>query len=583
VDVSKEAGLLMRKGVFRRFNMRKKLRTVIMGSLLVGIIVGMAGCSGGGGSNSAVTFPYDPPPPPPSNTPPVAANDTAVTAMNTPIDIAVLANDSDHDGDPLTVTTVSPVSHGTVYINSVGTVHYIPTTGFMGLDSFTYSIADGRGGVTTAAVSITVTFPSGLPVERVSVATSVTQDNSNSWMGAISLDGRYVVYRNNATDLYTGVIKGNILLRDRLTSQTILVSSDKTGISGNQSSQQPVLSGDGSYIAFSSFASNLVPGDTNGTADVFVKNVLTGNIERVSVASDGSQGDGENYAPSISADGRYVAFLSTASNFFPGDSASSWDIFIHDRQTGQTKHVDSGVHGGDSNNGPSISGDGRYVAYAKTVIESPIFTSDPFYSGTHVFIYDQQTGGYDCASNYYVDGTLGLLFFSGDGASGYPSISGNGRYVAYTSLATNLVSGDTNGVRDVFVYDRSLIFNTQIPRVSVASDGTQGNGAVTDLERPSISSDGRFVAFSSSASNLMPTDTNGFPDTFVHDMATGQTLRVSVSASGLEANGSSSDGVLVSISANGGYVVFSSGASNLVPGDTNGYWDVFVAPNPLVH
>jgi Tol biopolymer transport system component len=155
----------------------------------------------------------------------------------------------------------------------------------------------------------------------------------------------------------------------------------------------------------------------------------------------------------------------------------------------------------------------------------------------------------------------------GNGDSFSSSISADGRYVAFHSIASNLVSGDTNGAWDVFVHDRQ---SGQTTRVSAASNGAQGNG---DSESPSISADGRYVAFSSDASNLVSGDTNGAWDVFVHDRQSGQTTRVSAASNGAQGNGDSES---PSISADGRYVAFSSDASNLVSGDTNGAWDVFV-------
>jgi Tol biopolymer transport system component len=226
--------------------------------------------------------------------------------------------------------------------------------------------------------------------------------------------------------------------------QLVSVASDST--QGNDNSWDPSISADGRYVAFFSHASNLVPGDTNNTLDVFVHDRLTGQTTRVSVASDGTEGNGDSFVGSISADGRYVAFASWASNLVPGDTNGRSDIFVHDRVTGQTTRV-------------SVASDGT----------------------------------------------------EGNGDSwGCPSISADGRYVAFASWASNLVPGDTNGRSDIFVHDR---VTGQTTRVSVASDGTEGNG--DSWWRPSISADGRYVAFPSYASNLVPGDTNGWADIFV--------------------------------------------------------------------
>ncbi len=521
------------------------MRNWIVMAVSILLLAGCGGSSGGGPG---------PLPPPPENNLPVAVNDTAVTTMEMAVDIDVLANDTDPDGDVLVVSGVTQASQGTVTITAAGEVRYTPAAGFSGRDSFTYEIDDGQSGNATGTVSVTVSLPGGSSIERVSVASDGSQGNFDCWMGSSSSDGRYVAFYSGATNLYPGATAGDILLRDRLTSLTTLVSSDLNGSPGNLTSQQPAISGDDRFVVFSSFASNLVPSDTNDNSDIFIKDLQTGAIERVSVATDGSEGDEGSFAPSISADGRFVAFESFASNFFSGDTPANSDIFVRDRQSHQTEHIGSG---GAFDNGPCLSGDGRYVAFS---------------SFGQLVVYDRQTQQSTIASLAPDDAF-------GNGESGYPSCSGDGRYIAFTSVATNLVAGDSNGVRDVFVRDMRTATTT---RVSVASDATEGNAAVPDSEKPGLSSDGRFVAFTSAASNLVAGDLNGVADAFVHDVTTGATERVSVSSGGVEANGGSGDFVLVSVSANGSYVVLSSFASNLVAGDSNNFGDVFVAPNPFV-
>jgi Tol biopolymer transport system component len=245
----------------------------------------------------------------------------------------------------------------------------------------------------------------------------------------------------------------DVFVHDRKTGQTTRVSVRSNGTQGNGLSVHPSLSADGRYVAFDSESSNLVRGDTNSTTDVFVHDRQSGKTSRISVASDGTQGDGFSIvtSPSISANGRYVAFLSFATNLVSDDTNFAADIFVHDRKTGQTTRV-------------SVASDGT----------------------------------------------------QGDGNSEFPWLSANGRYVAFHSLASNLVSGDTNFTSDIFVHDRKT---GQTTRVSVASDGTQGNSFSGD---PSISANGRFVAFSSVASNLAEGgDTNGVNDIFVHDRRDG--------------------------------------------------------------
>jgi len=238
---------------------------------------------------------------------------------------------------------------------------------------------------------------------------------------------------------------------------------------------------------------------------LFVLIASANETNRVSVDSMGNQGNGESEYPSMSADGRYVAFESYSSNLVPGDTNANWDVFVHDRQTGQTTRV-SVDSGGNQGNNPSW----------------------------------------------------------------YSSISADGRYVAFVSLAANLVSGDTNQADDVFVHDRQT---GQTTRVSVDSGGIQGNDA---SYYPSIGADGRYVAFESFSSNLVPGDTNANWDVFVHDRQTRQTTRVSVDSGGNQGNDAS---YYSSISADGRLVAFGSLAPDLVSGDTNANWDVFVYEN----
>ena len=350
-------------------------------------------------------------------------------------------------------------------------------------------------------------------------------------------------------------------MHDRQTGQTTRVSVASDGAQGNGDSGQPVISADGRFVAFYSSASNLVPGDTNGVEDVFVHDRLTGQTARVSVASDGAQGNGPSWGPSISADGRFVAFESRASNLVPGDTNDTTDVFVHDRLTGQTTRVSVASDGREGNSYSwlaRISADGRFVVFTSDA--SNLVPGDT--NGTwDVFVHDRQTGQTTMVS-VASDGT------PGNGRSIGVSISGDGRFVAFESEASNLVAGDTNGTWDVFVHDR---LTGQTTRVSVASDGAQGADSSSGGE---LSAHGRFVVFFSFASNLVPGDTNERMDVFVHDRQTGETTIVSVASDGAQGNANSSG---AAISADGRFVVFTSKASNLVPGDTNGTWDVFVA------
>ena len=377
-------------------------------------------------------------------------------------------------------------------------------------------------------------------------------------------------------------------------TERVSVASD--GAETNSGSSWPTISADGRFAAFHSGATNLVPGDTNGEDDVFVRDRGTGATERVSVASDGTQGTCPNknacvssYA-ALSADGRFVAFRSFAVNLVPGDTNGRGDIFVHDRAAGVTSRVSVASDSTQSNRGssfPAISADGRFVAFVSMATNLvPGDTNDWSQAnnadaGNDVFVHDRQSGVTERVS-VASDGTEGDLPFD----YSVPSLSADGRFVAFSSQATNLVPGDANGQDDVFVHDRD---SETTERVSVASDGTEGNFR-SDWQ--AISADGRFVAFSSLATNLVPSDTNHCPDAggstqefirhlppgtcddvFVHDRETGVTERVSLGWDGAEGNGASAT---ADISADGRFVTFSSAASNLVPGDSNGVVDAFV-------
>jgi Tol biopolymer transport system component len=313
-------------------------------------------------------------------------------------------------------------------------------------------------------------------------------------------------------------------------------------------------------VALKSWASNLDPPDTNAYEDIFVHDRETHITTRVSVASDGTQANGPSSAPTLSADGHYVAFTSWASNLVDGDANGFYDVFVHDRVTGMTTRVSvasDGTQANDSSFGSALSTGGRYVAFGS--IASNLVVGDTNGEGD-VFIYDQQTHTTTRVS-LASDGT------QANGGSALAVFSADGRYVAFQSWASNLVAGDTNSVTDVFIHD---LQNHTTTRVSVASDGTQANG---QSEKPSLSADGRYVAFWSEASSLVDGDTNDAYDVFVHDRRMHTTTRVSVAPDGTQANSQSWGS---SLSADGHYVAFQSFASNLVAGDTNEDHDIFV-------
>ena len=398
--------------------------------------------------------------------------------------------------------------------------------------------------------------------ERVSISSAGTQGNYNSYESTISADGRYVAFYSYANNLVAGDTNNeyDVFVRDQITGTTERISISTAGVEGNGSSNTPSISADGRYVAFQSTANNLVAGDANGFADIFVRDRETGTTERVSVSSAGVQGNNSSTSPSISEDGRYVAFQSTANNLVSGDANGFADIFVRDRETGATERVSvstAGLEGNSYSAYPSISADGRYVAFQSSANN---IVSEDANGFADIFVRDRETGTTERVS-------VSSSGVEGNSTSSAPSISEDGRYVAFYANANNLVSGDTNSAGDIFVKDRET---GTTERVSVSSAGVEGN---SDSYSPSISADGRYVAFYSIANNLVSGDTNSAGDIFVKDRETGTTERVSVSSAGAQGNGSSYN---PSISTDGRYIAFYSGANTLVSGDTNSVYDVFV-------
>jgi hypothetical protein len=408
------------------------------------------------------------------------------------------------------------------------------------------------------------TFLSGYPIERVSVSSDGSEANNSSYNPSISEDGRYVAYDSSASNLVAGDTNGHgdIFVFDRETGTVERVSVASDGTEGNSGSNYTSISADGRWVAFESFATNFVTPDNNSAYDIFVFDRETDTIERVSESNSGTVGNSSSYRPSISADGRYVAFESYATNLVPGDTNADTDVFVYDRETNTIKRVSvssSGTQANDRSYRPSISADGRYVAFDSRASN---LVPDDTNDASDVFVYDWET---DTIERVSVTGSG----TEADGGSADPFISADGRYVVYESGATNLVAGITNGRADIFVHDRQ---NGTVERVSVASDGTEAN---QNCFYASISTDGRYVFFSSDASNLVDDDTNDQDDTFIYDRQTDTLKLVSINSDGIEGNDESYNGY---ISANGNYVVFESYASNLIDDDTNENYDIFAAP-----
>jgi len=383
-------------------------------------------------------------------------------------------------------------------------------------------------GLTTALTAILwMGVPAGAAgpgTERVNVSSTGEEANDASFPGyhSISGDGRFVTFASAASNLVVADTNEawDLFRRDRSTGQTIRLSISSAGEQANDHTfNTESMSPDGNLVAFDSPASNLVPKDTNRRPDVFVRDVLAATTTRVSVTSEGKQAQGESFGPSISADGRVVVFSSEAS-LVPGDTNRRVDVYAHNLATGQTSLISTsstGKQGNDDSFGESVSADGRFVTFGS-------FADNMVPGDTNgaldIFLRDTLTGQTTLLS-------VSSAGQQGDGDSFNSVITPDGRFVAFSSFADNLVRRDANGFGDAFVRDLKTGKTTL---VSKSSTGEQGND--DSCCSKGISGDGRFVAYRSFASNLVPGDTNATGDVFVADRDTGSTVIASVSSAG---------------------------------------------------
>lgn len=412
-------------------------------------------------------------------------------------------------------------------------------------------------------------------VELLSVSTRGVQGNSASMGASISANGRVAVFQSYATNLVDpfqptidfGNLGGTwnpghlddkhidtdglrapihetlqVFGHDRKSGLTFMVSVTPQGKGGNAAADQPFISPDGRYVTFRSRATDLVNGVNDGRAHIFLRDLLLGTTEVISVGTNTTScwqyicADGDSAWGRISDGGRWVAFSSKATNLVPGDVNGVEDVFLRDRLNNVTTRIS--VPGIPIDAGPFVGG--------KTFAPSIVYPD-----ARGLSIHDGADANWEA-----------------NGASTAPSISYDGRYVAFQSLADNLVPGDDNATFDVFVRDRI----TGV--VSLVSIGLQGGVGDGESYMPVISPEGEFVRFTSQARNLVPADSNGMPDTFLRLVVPQETVRVSIDSIGQQANGPSlTDTGGVSYGA--GMVVFCNGADNLIVGDTNQVSDVF--------
>ncbi len=426
--------------------------------------------------------------------------------------------------------------------------------------------------VLVAALALAITGGGCAWLVRSSVSSTGDQANGPSVHAVVSSDGRFTAFESSASNLVSNDTNGvaDIFVRDNRTGKTERVSLANDGSQSTADCSDPAISGDGRFVAFDSFASNLVTGDTNGVGDVFVRDRLLGTTTRVSVATGGAQVNGTSRAPSISADGNIVAFQSVATDLVPGDSNAVDDVFVRNISAGTTARVSIPKGGSGEANGRSIGAvvdpTGAWVAYQS--------------SATNLVPGD--TNGADDVFLRQVGDVNNVFRFGGDFGGGDAALSApQGGFqiplVAYDSFSNDIVPGITNGVSNAYV--SAAGGSSEV--VSVANDGSQSDGSSF---APSISGDGLRIAFQSFATNLVTGDGNAKTDVFVRDRNAavfgGHTRETTTRASETEAvNGpgtqGNGDSQRPSLSRDGRYVAFESFASNLVDGDTNNAFDVF--------
>ncbi len=418
----------------------------------------------------------------------------------------------------------------------------------------------------TLHVQTTLAHPS--ETERVSISSAGVEGDHLSQTPSINANGEIIVFASEATNLVDGDANGvqDIFLHDWRTRTTKRVSLGESGQEANGASAWPEISGDGLSVVFTSIATNLVDEDTSSIEDVFVVSLQSGAVDLVSYSASGGQANAASNHPVISGDGRFVAFVSAATNLVPGANTGLEEIYLYDRTHGSLQWVSAPLSGS-ANDGvsgePAISADGNWVAFSSNSTQLVPADTEGW---RDIFLWNRSSNAIERVS-------VAQTGYGADSLSYAPALSADGRFIVFWSLASDLVADDTNSWSDIFLRDR---LNGTLQRVNLSTTGEQAGGPSNE---PAISADGRFIVFRSNATNLVPNDTNGKRDIFVRDLQ-GTTTRVSVDSSAGESNGSNYSPV---ISADGGAIAFYSDAYNLVLEpleDLNGVSDVFAHGEP---
>lgn len=501
----------------------------------------------------------------PVNDVPIAFNTTAQAVQGQAVNINLLGEDV--DGDVLSFAISSAPANGSLS-GEGSTRTYVSSGGFIGIDQFQFTVNDGAATSAAGTVTIDVTdsfVKTGAfgDTQRVSVSSAEAQANGGSSNAFIAGDGRYVSFASQATNLVAGDTnaQADTFIRDLQATTTSRTSLGAGGVVADAATDGASSSSNGRYVVFSTVASNLVAGDNNGVADVFLRDRSTGTTTRISVSSTGTDPDGSSDQPFISADGAFVAFRSEATNLVSGDTNGMADIFVREISTGVITRVNVRTSGlqaaGGASETPALSADGRYVVFSTNATN---LVAGDVNGVADVYLRDRQVPSTTRIS-------IGLANAWANGESRAPSISGDGRYVAFSSVADNLAAGDSNTLSDVYLRDRQT--NTT-QRISRGLGGTDTDGASFDAR---VGASGRWITFTSEATNLVSDDTNTVADVFVQHLGSGRIRRASVDSSGEETGLPSG---VSTISSTGRYVVFESDGTSLAPSDTNASRDIFV-------
>lgn len=417
-----------------------------------------------------------------------------------------------------------------------------------------------------ALLSITVlAYAQSTATLRASAATDGAPANGPSQNAALSADGRWIAFDSLAdglvaTDALDDNARRDVFLHDLARGTTLLVSRTPSGHSGANQSRAPALSADGRFAAFESYASDLVAGDTNAKEDVFVFDREARTMVLASRAWNQTTSHGASSGPRLSADGRWLAFTCDGDDLVLDDDNGLPDVFVRDLASNTTRRVSlafDGAQAEGASEADGISANGRYVVFTSTAFN---LVPNDENGASDVFVRDLQLGTTLLVSR----GSNGS---QGSAASRHGSISADGRFVAFQSDATNLVLEPALGPSDVYV--RDLLLGTTV-RASVATDGTPANGA---CDRPCLSADGTKVVFEGWASTLVPGTTGAHLDVYVRDLVLGTTELVNRAWNGAPSCALAAHGAL---SADGARVAFYSSADDLVLGDLNQQSDVFV-------